>query len=236
MTVWDIAQLIDHALLHPALTDEAILKGCALAREYGVKAVCVKPCLVPLVKQALLRSPVLICTVIGFPHGSSITSVKVREAVEAIHAGAQEIDMVVNVGKVLGGQYDYVKDELRDVARACHRPGAVLKVIFENDFLTDAHIIELCRICSDGEIDFIKTSTGFGFVKQGDGHYDYKGATEQQVQLMRAQATQRVQIKASGGIRTLDEVLKFQSLGCTRIGTTATAAILEEAKARFSVA
>ena len=229
-----VAQLIDHSLLHPALTDEDILKGCAIAARYEVKAVCVKPYSIPLVRQALLRSPVTICTVVGFPHGSSMTSVKLRETQEALNAGAREIDMVVNVGKVLGGQYDHVKEEVRALGRICHRTGGILKVIFENDFLKDEHIIELCRVCSDAEADFVKTSTGYGFVKQPDGKYDYQGATEHQVKLMREHCAKHIRIKAAGGIRALDQVLKFYELGCSRIGLSATEAILEEAKLRMS--
>ncbi|MBF0593429.1 MAG: deoxyribose-phosphate aldolase [Candidatus Omnitrophica bacterium] len=233
MTSWrDIAQLIDHSLLHPTMTDDDIRKGCAVARQAGVKAVCVKPYAIPLAKECLKGSSVLICAVVGFPHGNSMTSVKLRETQEALHAGAAEIDMVVNIGKVLGGQYDYVRDEIRALARLCHRTSGTLKVIFENDFLQDGHIIELCRICSDSEVDFVKTSTGYGFVKQPDGTYNYRGATEAQVRLMRAHCTQHIRIKAAGGIRTLDDLLKFKDLGCTRIGATATESIMEEAQAR----
>lgn len=232
MTLRDLASGIDHSLLHPTMTDEEILRGCAMAARHGVKAVCVKPCAVALARQALLKSPVLICTVIGFPHGSSLTAVKVRETQEALHAGAGEVDMVVNIGKVLGGQYDYVQEEIRAVGRVCHRTGGVLKVIFENDFLQDGHLIELCRICGDCEVDFVKTSTGYGFVRQPDGKYDYQGATERQVALMRAHCPRHVQIKAAGGIRTLDQVLRFRELGCSRIGLSATEAVMAEAKAR----
>ncbi len=232
MTLRDIAQLIDHSLLHPTMTDDDILHGCAVAAKYEVKTVCVKPYSIPLVRQSLLKSRVLICSVVGFPHGNSITAVKVRETIEAMSAGAQEIDMVVNIGKVLGGQYDYVKEEIRAIGRACHRTGGVLKVIFENDFLQDGHIIELCKVCNDTEVDFVKTSTGYGFVKQSDGKYDYHGATEHHVKLMRAQCTQRIQIKAAGGIRTLDDLLKFKELGCARVGATATESIMDEAKRR----
>ncbi len=233
MTVRDIAQMIDHSLLHPAMTDEEVLKGCAVAVEQQVKAVCVKPYAIPMVRQALLKSPVLIATVVGFPHGNSMTAVKLRETQEALVAGAREIDMVVNIGKVLGGQYDYVKDEVRAVSRLCHRTSGVLKVIFENDFLKDEHIIELCRICSETEVDFVKTSTGYGFVRQPDGKYDYKGATEPQVRLMREHTSRHIQIKAAGGVRTLEGLLKFRELGCTRVGTSATGSILAEARKVF---
>ncbi len=230
MQQYDIAQLIDHALLHPALTDEEILSGCAVAVRYQVKAVCVKPYAIPLVRKALLRSPVLVCSVVGFPHGNSMTAVKLRETQEALSAGAAEIDMVVNIGKVIGGEYDYVKEEVRAAARLCHRTGIVLKVIFENDLLKDEHIIELCKICGEAQADFVKTSTGYGFVQQPDGSYRYKGATEHQVMLMRAHCGNNIRIKASGGIRTLEQLLTFRDLGCARIGTSSTQAIMQAAQ------
>lgn len=235
MTSREIARLIDHALLHPAMTDDEVRKGCELARRYEVKAVCVKPYSIPVAKEVLTGSSVAICAVVGFPHGNSMAQVKLREAQDAIAAGAHEIDMVVNVGKVLSGAYDYVKDEIRAVQRGCQRTGTPLKVIFENDFLTDASIIELCKICTELNVAFVKTSTGFGFVKQSGGDYNYKGATEHHVKLMRQHCPSYIRIKASGGIRTLDDVLKFHALGCTRIGTSATEFILEEAAKRYDV-
>lgn len=232
MTLNAISQLIDHSLLHPAMTDQEIVQGCTAAARLGVRTVCVKPCAVPVARQALFKSQVQLCTVAGFPHGDAMTAVKLREVQEALAAGVCEVDVVVNIGKVLSEQYDYVKEEIRALVRLCHRPGAVIKIIFENDYLQDKHIIELCRICSEAGVDFIKTSTGFGFVRQADGRYDMRGAVEAQVRLMRAHADRRVQIKASGGIRTLDALLLFQSLGCTRIGTSATESIMDEARRR----
>ncbi len=232
MTVRDIAQLIDHALLDPAMTDAVVRQGCELAREHEVKTVCVKPYCIPLAKEILKGSPVAICAVIGFPHGNSMSMSKLRETLEALAAGAHEIDMVINVGKALSGEYEYVKEEIRAVNRACARTASPLKVIFENDLLTDEVIIELCKVCTDANVAYVKTSTGFGFVKQSDGSYHCKGATEHHVRLMRQHCAPHIRIKASGGIRTLDDVLKFHALGCSRIGTSATAAILEEARAR----
>jgi deoxyribose-phosphate aldolase len=192
----------------------------------------VKPYSIPLAKMALKGSSVGICAVIGFPHGNSMTEVKVREALEAIQAGAYEIDMVINIGKAKSGEFDYVKEDIRFVNRACQKHNAILKVIFENDFLTDGEIIKLCEVCSSVRPAFVKTSTGYGFVKRPDGNYNYQGATEHHVKLMRQHCEPGIQIKAAGGIRTLDDLLKFRELGCTRIGATATAAILEEAKQR----
>ena len=232
MTLHDIAKMIDHSLLHPTMTDDDIRKGCAIARKYDVATVCVKPYAIPLAKECLKNSPVKICAVVGFPHGNSTAETKLRETQAAIAAGAYEIDMVINIGKVLGGDYDYVKEEIRVLNRACQRIGGSLKVIFENDFLKDEHIIALCSICADLNVAFVKTSTGYGFVKQPDGSYNYRGATEEQVKLMRRCCPSFVQIKAAGGIRTLDDLLKFKELGCSRIGATATEAILEEAKRR----
>ncbi len=232
LSVREISQLIDHSLLHPALTDAEIIRGCEIAHAHEVKTVCVKPYAVPIVRQALKGSPVGICTVIGFPHGNSMTSIKLRETQEALLAGAHEIDMVINIGKAVGGAYDYVKEEVRAVQRACQRHNAPLKVIFENDFLTDAQIIDLCKVCTELNVAFVKTSTGYGFVKQADGSYQYKGATERQVALMRQHCPSYVRIKAAGGIRTLDQLLKFRELGCSRIGTSSTVEILKEAKDR----
>jgi deoxyribose-phosphate aldolase len=233
MTLREIAQLIDHSLLHPAMTDDEVRKGCELARKYEVKAVCVKPYSIPMAKEILKGSSVAICAVAGFPHGNSMAQVKLREAQDAIFAGAHEIDMVVNVGKVLSGVYDYVKEEIRAVQRGCQRTGSPLKVIFENDFLADEHIIELCKICTELNVAYVKTSTGYGFVKQPGGSYNYKGATEHQVKLMRQHCAPYIRIKAAGGIRTLDDVLKFHALGCSRIGLSATESIMEEARIRF---
>jgi deoxyribose-phosphate aldolase len=232
MTVREIARLIDHSLLHPALTDKEILQGCEVARKYEVATVCVKPYSIPLVKPVLKGSPVGICAVIGFPHGNSMVEVKVREALEAIQAGAHEIDMVINIGKAKSGAFDYVREEVRFVNRACQKHSAVLKVIFENDFLTNDEIIALSKEMAVVRPDFVKTSTGYGFVKRPDGNYSYKGATEEHVKLMRQYCDPATKIKAAGGIRTLDDLLKFQALGCARIGATATEAILAEAKKR----
>ncbi len=232
----DLAQMIDHSLLHPTMTDEDILKGCSIAKKYGVATVCVKPYSISLVKPALKGSPVLICAVIGFPHGNSMTAVKLREAQEALEAGAAEIDMVVNIGKVKGAVWDYVKAEIEFIQKACARKSAALKVIFENDFLTDVEIIKLCEICNDVRPAFVKTSTGYGFVKLQNGDYNYKGATEHHVKLMRQHCTSSIRIKAAGGIRTLEDFLKFRDLGCARIGASATREILEEARRRMSEA
>ena len=227
-----LAKMIDHSLLHPTLTDESIVAGCELAKKYDVATACVKPYAIHISEDILKDSDVGICAVIAFPHGNSTTSIKVREAEEAVSDGASEIDMVVNIGKVLGGAWDYVASEIWSVNEVVVGQGAILKVIFENDYLQDEHIQKLCEICSDYKVAFVKTSTGYGFVKQANGMYAYAGATDHHLQLMRANCPSTLGIKAAGGVRTLDDLLRVRGLGVTRIGATATAEILEEAKRR----
>ena len=228
-----IAKLIDHSLLHPTMTDAQIYEGLQIAKKHNVGAACVKPYSVPVAKEVLADSSVLVCAVIGFPHGNSTTAIKVAEAQEAVEAGADEIDMVVNVGKVLGHDWEYVTNEIRQINEAVVKDRrAVLKVIFENDYLSETHIEHLCRICSVLSVAFVKTSTGYGFVKQSSGLYTYKGATPAHLKLMRESVGPQVQIKAAGGVRTLDDVLYVMSLGVTRIGATATEEILAEAVKR----
>ncbi|KAK9366292.1 deoxyribose-phosphate aldolase [Lipomyces kononenkoae] len=232
VTLAQLAKMIDHSLLHPTMTDQDILAGLNIAKKYSVATACVKPYLIPLAKQELEGSDVLICPVIGFPHGNSTTQIKVLEATAAAEAGGAEIDMVVNIGKVLGGDWDYITKEIRLINEAVKTHGAILKVIFENDYLGPEHIIRLCQICTELDVAFVKTSTGYGFVKQADGSYNYKGATVSDLKLMKEYSGPKVQIKAAGGVRSLDDLLHVMSLGVTRIGATATVAILEEAKKR----
>jgi deoxyribose-phosphate aldolase len=227
-----LAKMIDHSLLHPTMSDQAIVQGCELAREYWVATACVKPYAVQQAKAVLTGSGVEVCAVIAFPHGNSTTAIKRLEALEAVEAGATEIDMVINIGKALGGDWDYVSEEIRAINTAVNSGGAILKVIFENDFLQDEQIIKLCEICSAHGVAFVKTSTGYGFVKQPNGFYSYAGATDHALRLMREHSTGSVQIKAAGGVRTLDDLLRVRALGVTRIGATATREILEEAKKR----
>jgi deoxyribose-phosphate aldolase len=232
VTLRDLAKMIDHSLLHPTMTDEDIRKGCEVARRHDVATACVKPYSIALAREVLDGSQVGVCPVIGFPHGNSTTAIKVREAEEAARAGGTEIDMVINIGKALGGDWPYVTDEIKAIHDVVTANGAILKVIFENDYLQDTHIIRLCEICSEIGVAFVKTSTGYGFVKQPDGSYNYKGATVAHLKLMRQHCPPGIQIKAAGGVRTFDDLLLVRSLGVTRIGATATAAILEEATKR----
>lgn len=231
-TLRELAKMIDHSLLHPTMTDADILAGCEVARKYNVATVCVKPYAVTMCKDALQGSDVAVCSVIGFPHGNSATSIKVAESELALREGATEIDMVINIGKALGGDWDYVRADIEAVNQACIRHGGILKVIFETDYLQDEHIIKLCEICSELKVAFVKTSSGYGFVKQPSGDYNYQGATEHVLKLMRQYTAPEVQIKAAGGVRTLDQLLKVRELGCARCGATATETMLNEAKKR----
>jgi deoxyribose-phosphate aldolase len=231
----ELAKMIDHSLLQPTMTDEELKQGCELARHYDVASVCIKPYAVRQAAEWLAGSEVLVGTVIGFPHGNSSIKTKVFETEQACRDGAVEIDMVVNIGKVLGQDWRYVKSEIYAVNKACRKHGAILKVIFENDFLPqDKYKIKLCQICSTVGVAFVKTSTGYGFVKGPDGRYGYLGATEHDLKLMRQHAAPEVQVKAAGGVRTLDELLRVKELGVTRVGASATAAILEAARERFA--
>lgn len=232
ITLMRLAKMIDHSLLHPTFTDEVIEKGCLIAKKYSVATVCVKPYAVEMSVKLLKGSDVKVCSVVTFPHGNSTTKNKCVETEEACKLGATEIDMVVNIGKVLGGDYSYVENEIKQINDVCLKNKAILKVIFENDYLQDQHIIKLCEICSKVKVAFVKTSTGYGFVKQADGAYNYKGATIEHLKLMRKHSSPEVQIKAAGGVRDLDGLLKVMEIGVTRIGATATETILEEAKKR----
>ena len=223
----EIAKMIDHSLLHPTMDDQTLREGIELAKKYHVASVCIKPYAVKMAAGMLQGSDVMVCTVIGFPHGNSRVDVKVLEAERAIGDGAEEIDMVVNTGKVLSEDWDYVTNEIGSIVAVTKKHGAALKVIFENDFLSnDLHKIKLCEICSTLKVEFVKTSTGYGFNKQSDGSYSYKGATEDDLILMRRYSDKSVEVKAAGGVRTLEDTLKVRKLGVTRIGATATEAII----------
>ncbi|AOS46463.1 Deoxyribose-phosphate aldolase 1 [Lacunisphaera limnophila] len=231
-TVLSLAKMIDHSLLHPTMTDAQLRAGLQVARDCACATACVKPYAVPLATAVLAGSGVGVCAVAGFPHGNSHPELIVAEAERAIAEGATEIDIVANAGKVLGGDWAWVTAELKLVNDAVTARGALLKVIFENDYLPEAAIIRLCEICTALGIAFVKTSTGYGFVKQPNGDYNYLGATEPHLRLMRQHSDPAVQIKAAGGVRTLDDLLKVRALGVTRIGATATETILREAVRR----
>ncbi|HZT79423.1 MAG TPA: deoxyribose-phosphate aldolase, partial [Gemmataceae bacterium] len=190
----DFARMIDHSLLQPNLTDAELEEGCRLAREYGVASVCIKPYAVPLAARLLAGSAVAVGTTVGFPHGGHRTPVKVAEAEQAVADGARELDMVVNVGKVLSQDWRYVADDIAAVVEAAHGRGALVKVIFENCFLQDEHKETLCRICGEVRADWVKTSTGYGT----------GGALDHDLRLMRRCSPPHVQVKAAGGVRTFD--------------------------------
>lgn len=222
----EIAKMIDHSLLHPTMDDQVLKEGIELAKKYDVASVCIKPYAVKMATEMLAGTDVMVCTVIGFPHGNSRVDVKVFETEKALEDGAVEIDMVVNAGKVLSEDWDYVYSEIAAIVACTKKHGAALKVIFENDFLPDdKYKIRLCEICSELKVEFVKTSTGYGFGKQPDGSYNYKGATDADLILMRKHSSPEVQVKAAGGVRTLEDTLKVRALGVTRIGATATEAI-----------
>ncbi len=231
ISLQSLARMIDHSLLHPTMTDAVIAEGCELALRYQVATACVKPYSIPLARSILAGSGVAVCAVIAFPHGNSIPEIKLAEAQHAVQAGASEIDMVVNIGKVLSADWEYVSIEIQAVNRAVVSGGGLLKVIFETDYLEDQHIIRLCQICSEHGVAFVKTSTGYGFVRQANGMYAYQGATDHNLRIMREHSAPGVQVKAAGGVRTLDDLLRVRALGVTRVGATATAAILDKAKA-----
>jgi deoxyribose-phosphate aldolase len=218
-----IAKMLDHSLLQQVLTDADLERGCRLAREYDVASVCIKPYAVRRAAEILAGSSVAVGTTVGFPHGGHLTSIKVAEARAALADGARELDMVVNIGKVLSGDWDYVAGDIRAVVEAAHAGGALVKVIFENCFLQDEHKERLCRVCGEVGADFVKTSTGYG-----DG-----GATDADLALMRRCSPPQVQVKAAGGVRSFDRLLAVRALGVTRVGATATKAILDECRQRL---
>jgi deoxyribose-phosphate aldolase len=229
----ELAKMIDHSLLHPTMTDKELEEGCAIAKKYEVASVCIKPYYVRRAAELLRGSGVLVGAVIGFPHGNSSTDSKRYETELACRDGAVEIDMVINIGKALSGDWNYVEQDIRAVCEQAHKQGAIVKVIFENDFLPSDEVkIKLCQICERAGADYVKTSTGYGFVKQKDGSYNYKGATEHDLKLMRAHCSPKVRVKAAGGVRDLDGLIRVRELGAERCGASATVAMLDEYKRR----
>ena len=239
-TYTELAKMIDHSLLHPTMTDQELEDGCKLAAKYGAASVCIKPYAVKRAAELLKDSGVLVGAVIGFPHGNSCTESKRFETQLACQDGAAEIDMVINLGKALSGDWSYVERDIKAVCDEAHQRGARVKVIFENDYLTkggaglssDDFKKKLCQICERAGADWVKTSTGYGFVKQPDGSYNYKGATEHDLALMRANVSTKIQVKAAGGVRDLDGLIKVRDLGGSRCGATATAAMMDEYRRR----
>lgn len=224
ITPHDIAKMLDHSTLQPFLTEADIRKGCELALKYDCASVCARPCDVPILAEMLKGSDVKVCTVIGFPHGSHETAIKVAEAKLALDEGCTELDMVINIGKMIAGDTLYVKNEIKLLADLAHQRGAILKVILETCYLTDAQKAECCQLAEAAGADFVKTSTGYGS----------KGCTIDDLKLMRNAVSANVRVKGSGGIRDLDTVLSARAVGASRCGVSATAKIMEEAEARYA--
>jgi deoxyribose-phosphate aldolase len=222
LTYGDIAKTIDHSLLRPELDDRFIDENLRLALEYDVASVTMRPADVAKATRAVSGSDVKVGTVVGFPHGNHLTASKVVETERALEQGAREIDMVLLIGALKSARYDDVEADIRAVTDASHRGGAIVKVIFENAYLTDDEKVRACRISEAAGADFVKTSTGFAPT----------GATHEDLRLMRANVSDHVQVKAAGGVRTLDALLAVMTLGVTRIGATATKAILDEFRLR----
>lgn len=224
LTPHDIAKMLDHSTLQPFLTEDDIRKGCELALRYDCASVCARPCDVPILAEMLKGSDVKVCTVIGFPHGSHETAIKVAEAQLALDEGCQELDMVLNIGKLLHGDDAYVEAEIRQIAELAHSRGAILKVILETCYLTDEQKVRACQLSEAAGADFVKTSTGYGS----------KGCTIDDLKLMRQTVSASIRVKGSGGIRDLDTVLSARAVGASRCGVSATEKIMLEAEKRYA--
>jgi deoxyribose-phosphate aldolase len=224
-TYEDIAKMIDHSLLSPVLTDRQLEQGCQIAVDYNVASVCIMPYYLRRCAEILKGSTVRAGTTIGFPHGGHTTAVKLAEAKQALEDGGEELDMVVNISKVLSGDWDYVRAEIMSVVDLTHERGQKVKVIFENCFLDNRHKIKLCEICGELKADWVKTSTGYGS----------GGTTIEDLILMRKHSPKHVQVKAAGGIRDLDALLEVRALDITRVGATRTTDILDACKLRLGV-
>ena len=224
-----IAQYIDHAVLHPTQTDKDLRAACEICSQYETASICVKPYMVMLAAEYLSDSEVKISTVISFPHGSCETAVKAMEARQACLDGAVELDMVANIGQVLEGNWTDVEADIGAVVAVASEHGAIVKVIFETGLLsTEQQKIELCKCSERAGAAFVKTSTGFGFVKDSNGGLRSTGATFEDIHLMRANCSDKVGVKASGGIRTLADARRFIELGATRLGTSGTKSLVDE--------
>jgi len=219
-TYTDLSKMIDHSLLNPTLTTGDLERGCRIALDYDVASVCILPYYLKRCAELLRDSTVKASTTIGFPHGGHTTAVKLAEVRQALADGGEELDMVVNISKVLSGDWDYVSDETHAIVEETHAAGQKVKVIFENCYLEDVHKIRLCEICSEVNADWVKTSTGYGT----------GGATIEDLKLMRKHAAPRVQVKAAGGVRDLAKLLEVRALGVTRVGASRTVSMMDEAR------
>jgi deoxyribose-phosphate aldolase len=222
LTERDIAKTIDHSLLRPELDDAFVEAGCRLAAKYDVASVCVRPADVRRAAALLAGTDVAVGTTIGFPHGNHRTETKVLEAQLALADGATELDMVIQIAALKSGRDADVQADIQAVVDVGHAAGAIVKVIFENAYLTDDEKVRACRLTEAAGADFVKTSTGFA----------PSGATHDDLRLMRANTSPNIRVKAAGGVRTLDALLAVMELGVTRIGATATETIIEDFRAR----
>lgn len=220
ITYEQLAKVIDHSLLRPELSEAEVIAGCELAARYHTATVCVRPCDVKLARKVLRDSDVKVSTTIGFPHGGHVTAIKVAEAKQAIEDGAVELDMVLNIGQLRSGNADTVRADIRAVCDTAHAGDAKVKVIFENAYLTDEQKVLACKLSEEAGADWVKTSTGFAS----------GGATLEDLRLMRRSVSERVQVKAAGGVRTLPALLDVIDTGANRCGATATATILDDFK------
>ncbi len=223
LTPKDIASMLDHSTLQPWLTEDDIRHGCEVALKYETASVCARPCDVPILAEMLKGSPVKVCTVIGFPHGTNATVIKVAEAELALAQGCEELDMVINIGKLHHGDTEYVESEIRQLADLAHGKGAILKVILETCYLSEDEKVTACRLSEKAGADFVKTSTGYGSA----------GCKIEDLELMRRSVSDRVRLKGSGGIRDLDTVLAARAAGASRCGVSATEKIMAEAEERY---
>lgn len=221
-TLEQVAKTIDHSILKPDFTYADVEAGAKLALQYNTASYCIRPMDVAVAAKALAGSTVNVCTVIGFPHGSTTSATKAFETKDAIKNGATEIDMVINVSALLSGDYEYVEQDIRGVVDVAHAEGASVKVIFETAFLNDDQIIKACELTEKAGADYVKTSTGFAS----------EGATTHNVALMKKTVGDRLKVKSSGGVRTLDQLIDYMDLGVTRSGCSATAQVLEEFQAK----
>ena len=224
LTPADIASMLDHSTLQPYLTEDDIRHGAEVALKYHTASMCARPCDVPIMAEMLKGSGVKVCTVIGFPHGAHETAIKVAEADLALEEGCEELDMVINIGRMIRGDEDYVREEIRQISDHAHAKGAIVKVIIETCFLTDEQKKRACELSEEAGADFVKTSTGYGT----------KGCTIEDLKLMRAAVSDKVRVKGSGGIRDLDTVLAARAAGASRCGVSATEKIMAEAEARYA--
>ncbi len=224
-TYEDIAKMIDHSLLNPTLSTDDLEAGCQLALAYDTASVCIMPYYLRRCAEILSGSTVKASTTIGFPHGGHTTAIKETEAERAISDGCEELDMVVNISKVLSGDWDYVSQEIKAIVEIAHAAGQKVKVIFENCYLNDEQKIRLCQICGEHAADWVKTSTGYGT----------GGATMEDLTLMRAETPASVQVKAAGGVRDMDTLLKVRALGVSRVGASRTSEMLDECRRRLSL-